>query len=176
MSPAIFARAHLKEKLGGAAVDPPRGGVYDRLAATFVTLRWKDDRLQGCIGSIEPRRKLVDDVAHNVVAAALIDPRAAPLTLPEVDELIVEVSILSPLEEVRFQDEASALEAIRDAGVVLGWKGRRATFLPVMWQRLGGAREFLRQLKLKAGLSPDFWNHEIQLFRYTVEKHVDAAS
>jgi hypothetical protein len=173
---AAFARAHLKQALGGPKVEPPRGGIFDKLAATFVTLRWKDDRLQGCIGSIEPRRPLAEDVAHNVVAAALVDPRAAPITLVDVDDLLVEVSILSPLEEVAFKDEASAMEGIREAGVVLEWRGRRATFLPVMWERLDGPREFLRQLKLKAGLPSDFWSEQIHLFRYTVEHHTDVAS
>jgi AmmeMemoRadiSam system protein A len=173
-----WARAKLREQLGGPQAPRPDRGWCDDSAATFVTLRWHDDgRLQGCIGTLEPRQSIADDVAHNVVAAALEDARGEPLTLDDVDELDVEVSVLSPLERVDFADEPSAVAALaRDqAGVVIEWGARRATFLPAMWLRMPDARDFLAQLKRKAGLAPDFWDDDVRLWRYTVDAEEDLA-
>jgi AmmeMemoRadiSam system protein A len=171
---ALWARARLKQELGGPSAVPPAGKWADEPGATFVTLRWRDGRLQGCIGSLEPRRSIVNDVAHNAVAAGLHDPRSNPVSLAEVDDLDVEISILSPLEPIAFHDESSALRAIRRGvdGIVFEHRGRRATFLPSMWPRLPGVREFLGELKEKAGLPYDFWDDDVRLYRYTVEKHV----
>ena len=173
-----WARARLREGLG--ATPEPRqdtDGWGDGPAATFVTLRWRDDgRLQGCIGSLEPRRSLADDVAHNVLAAALADPRAEPLTLADVENLAIEVSVLSALEPIAFADEAGALASLRPGidGVVLEWRGRRATLLPVMWSRLPTAPQLMTALKQKAGLPTSFWAKDLRLWRYTVELHEDA--
>ena len=173
-----YARAHLRQELGGAPASPPSGDGYEEPRGTFVTLRWTDGSLHGCIGSLEPRRPLVEDVAHHVVAAATLDPRSEPVVLADVDDLDVELSILSPLEPITFDDEASALAAIRRGidGIVLEWRGRRATFLPSMWPRIPDAKEFVAHIKTKAGLPPDFWDEDVRLFRYTVDKHEDKAA
>lgn len=170
-----WARARLRQELGGAKAEPPAEPWCKEAAATFVTLRWPDGRLQGCIGSLSPRRSLVDDVGSNAVAAALHDPRAGALSLDEIDELVVEVSILSPLEPIPSADEREALEAIEVGkhGVVLEIGDRRTTFLPSMWPRLATKSEFLRELKVKAGMARDAWPEGIRAYRYTVEKHED---
>jgi AmmeMemoRadiSam system protein A len=174
-----WARARLRQSLGGSAErDEAPDGWGSAPAATFVTLRWRDDgRLQGCVGSLEPKRSLADDVAHNVVAAALEDPRAEPIELRDVDRLSIDVSVLSPLEPLPFTSEAAALAFLRPGvdGVVLQWRGRRATLLPVMWRRLPTAPEFMAALKCKAGLPPAFWSDDIRLWRYTVDLHEEAA-
>jgi AmmeMemoRadiSam system protein A len=168
-----WARARLVQKLGGPAALRPSAPWCAEIGATFVTLHWKDGRLQGCIGSIDPRLSIVDDVEHNVIAAACHDPRGRHLALYDVDALDIEVSILSPLEPIMFDDEASALAAIRPGvdGVVLGWQGERATFLPSMWSRLPGAREFMQALKTKAGLPVGFWRADLKLWRYAVDRY-----
>jgi AmmeMemoRadiSam system protein A len=167
---ARFARARIAEELGG----PAPGAVADDWAhapgASFVTLHRGDGRLQGCIGSLEPRRPLVDDVEHNALAAAFWDPRADQLTLRDVDDLDVEVSILSPLEPVGVASEDEARQALRPGvdGVVLAWHEHRATFLPQVWDELPDAGEFLAELKRKAGLPGHFWDPDVRLLRYTV--------
>lgn len=174
---ARFARAELQRALGGPAPAAPRGAWADAPGATFVTLRWRDGALQGCIGSLEPRRALAVDVARNAVAAGLEDPRARALRLPDVDDLSVEVSILSPLSPIPFDDEAGALAALRPGvdGVVFEGAGRRATFLPAVWETLPEPRRFLQELKRKAGLPASYWGPEVRLQRYTVEHFEDAA-
>jgi hypothetical protein len=174
---ARFARACIRQELGGPSVGRPLGEWCAAPAATFVSLHWwPGGRLQGCIGSLEPRRALVEDVAHNALAAAFSDPRAERLALADVDVLEVEVSVLSPLEHVAAPDEAAARAALRPGvdGVVLAWGRHRATFLPQMWPQLGDAATLLRELKRKAGLPADFWSAEMAVSRYTVESAVDA--
>jgi|GEM_PF-1835026 len=174
---ARFARERVAEHLGGPAAVRPIGEWTKKPSGTFVTLRWNDGRIQGCIGNLEPRRAIVDEVAHNAIAAATLDPRAEPLTLGDVDELDVELSILSSLEavEARSEDEALAQLTPDVHGVVLAHRGRRSTFLPVMWSRFADGRELMRALREKAGLPADFWDEHVRLYRYTVDKHVDAA-
>jgi|CXWL01.1.fsa_nt_gi AmmeMemoRadiSam system protein A len=172
-----WARARLREELGGPSAIRPEGAWCAELGATFVTLRWPDERLQGCMGTLEADRRLDEDVARNAIAAGLYDHRGEVLSLAAVDELDVELSILSPLSPIAFDDEASAHAAIRVGidGIVLALHRRRATFLPIMWSELPDVRTFLTALKRKAGISPDLWSSDIRLWRYTVERYVDLA-
>jgi AmmeMemoRadiSam system protein A len=168
---AQFARACVRAALGGSPAEPPVAPAILEPVATFVSLHWPDGRLQGCIGSLEPRRPLVEDVAANALAAAFDDPRAARLAIGDVDRLDIEVSILSPLEPVPCADEAEARAALRPFadGIVLRWHERRATFLPQVWEHLSDPGVFLAELRQKAGLAPDFWDADVRLFRYRVE-------
>ncbi len=143
-------------------------------AATFVTLR-RAGELHGCMGSIEPRRRLHDDVHYNAAAAAFLDPRALPLSAQNLHELRVEVSLLGPLEPIAFTSEADALQKLRPRvdGVVLQYGYQRATFLPQVWESLADPVEFMLHLKLKAGFSPDFWAPDVTLSRYALQKWSD---
>lgn len=176
---ARYARAAVRQKLGGPKVEPPKGAWAEQPGATFVTLRWwRNHELQGCIGRLEAERPIAEDAAANAIAAATLDPRAAPLELARVDELDLELSILSPLEPLRGRTEEEVLAELRPGidGVVLSARhGRRATFLPSMWEVFGDARTLLRELKEKAGLSPDVWREDFRVLRYTVDKTVDVA-
>ena len=165
-----FARAHLREALGGAKAVRPTGEWCAEIAATFVTLRWTGGDLQGCIGTLEADRGIVDDVAYNAVAAGTRDPRMRPCVLDDIDRLHVELSILSPLEPIASEADIRA----GTDGIVLLHQGRRATFLPVMWERLPTMDRFMGELRNKAGLPRDFAG-EVQLLRYTAAKFEDPA-
>jgi len=172
---ARYARARIAEELGGPPASRAEIDFADGPGATFVTLRWADGNLQGCIGSLEPRRALADDVAQNALAAAFVDPRAGQLSLADLEHLRVEVSVLSPLERVVFDGtERGALAALRvgEDGVLLTCGARRGTFLPQMWAELETPDAFLLELKRKARLPVDFWSPEIELHRYTVAKGI----
>ncbi|HUS27260.1 MAG TPA: AmmeMemoRadiSam system protein A [Kofleriaceae bacterium] len=170
MTLARYAREKLREHLGGPLAVKPSGAWCDVPGATFVTLRWPNGQLQGCIGTLEADRSLVDDVASNAIAAGTRDPRTRPCVLGDVDKLDVELSILSALEPIG--GEADIRVGID--GIVMLAQGRRATFLPVMWERLRDIPTFMAELKQKAGL-PRTYAGEMQLMRYTVEKHTDPA-
>ncbi len=139
--------------------------------ATFVTLT-QAGQLRGCIGSLEAHRPLATDVAENAIAAAFKDPRFSPLGAEEFARTDVEVSLLTPAEPITFTDEADALARLRPGidGVILTRGQRRSTFLPQVWESLPKPKQFIAQLKLKAGLPADYWDDRITLARYEVMK------
>jgi AmmeMemoRadiSam system protein A len=139
--------------------------------ATFVTL-FKNGMLRGCIGSLEARRPLGVDVRVNAVAAAFDDPRFPRLGSDEFIDTWVEVSLLSAPEPIPADGEQSLLAQLRPGvdGVVLEFAGRRATFLPQVWDTLREPTEFLAELKRKAGLPIDFWSAAVHISRYSVTK------
>jgi len=145
--------------------------------ACFVTLTQQGE-LRGCIGTLEARRPLLDDVKSNAVSAALHDPRFAPLTAPELYTTKIEVSVLSPTEEMNVRDEADALAQMRPNidGIVFEYGRFRSTFLPQVWENLPQPRDFLAMLRRKAGLPDDFWAEGIKLSRYTVTKWSEQSS
>lgn len=151
-----------------------RGGEHAWLrhpGASFVTLRIEGE-LRGCIGSVEARRPLGDDVAHNARAAAYRDPRFPPVSPGELARLQVEVSVLSPREPIEAASEAEAVQRLRPGldGVYLEFETRAATFLPQVWEGIPEPLAFLGELRRKAGLPPRFWHPDVRLSRYTVEK------
>lgn len=143
--------------------------------ASFVTLH-RQGRLRGCIGSLEARRPLLEDVAANAFAAAFRDPRFVPLQAAELAGLAVDVSVLSPAEAMSFSDQADLLAQLHPGvdGLILEDRGMRATFLPSVWESLPAPEEFLRQLKLKAGLPADHWSDSLRVWRYTTDSFGDS--
>jgi AmmeMemoRadiSam system protein A len=138
--------------------------------ASFVTLTIQR-QLRGCIGMLQATRPLVEDVAQNAYAAAFEDTRFPPLSAVEYDQLEYHISILNPAEAIEFESEADLLQQLRPGidGLILEDRGRRATFLPSVWESLPQAADFLRHLKMKAGLAPDYWSNTLHAQRYTVE-------
>jgi AmmeMemoRadiSam system protein A len=138
--------------------------------AGFVTLH-RHDQLRGCIGSLEAQRPLVEDIASNAHAAAFRDPRFPSLTPGELDELMIHIAILQPAQALTFHSEAELLAQLRPGidGLILQDGAHRATFLPAVWEGLPEPREFLNQLKRKAGLRLDYWSDSMQAWRYTTE-------
>lgn len=136
--------------------------------ATFVTLH-VDGVLHGCIGTLEAWRPLVEDVASNAYGAAFQDFRFPALTLPEFKHLDVHISILNPSEPMNFSSEGDLIAQLRPGidGLILEEGHRRGTFLPSVWESVPDARDFVRQLKLKAGLAPDYWSKNLRIQRYT---------
>lgn len=166
-----WARASIAQALGGPHATPPDAAWGREHRGTFVTLRWRaGGELQGCIGNLGGDRTIVDDVAANAVAAATADPRSEPIALQDLPELAVEVSILSPLEPI------AGLDAIQPGvdGIVLAWRGRRATFLPIMWRTFPDRRRFVAELERKGGIPRDADPRELQVWRYGAERFEEA--
>jgi len=130
--------------------------------ASFISLYDRNDSLRGCIGSVQAQYPLWRDAAVNAAGAAVRDPRFPPVVPSEVDALQVEISVLGIPQELEYTDQDDLCRKLtphRD-GVVLSLRGRRATFLPQVWQRLPSADVFLDQLCRKAGLSSAAWRSE----------------
>ncbi len=138
--------------------------------ATFVTLE-KNHQLRGCIGMLEAIQPLVQDIAENAFSAAFRDPRFPPLEAGELSDLSIHLSILSPAEELTFASQEDLLAQLRPGidGLILQEGHRRGTFLPTVWDSLPTSDQFLRHLKQKAGLPPDYWSDTLKVFRYTTE-------
>lgn len=168
-----IARAAVEEAAGAGAGGATRAGEgwLGEERACFVTLEL-DGRLRGCIGSLLPCRPLIEDLRANARAAAVEDPRFPPLAREEASRVRIEVSLLSPLEEIEFADETELAAALRPGvdGACLEHDGRRGAFLPQVWESLPEPPAFVAQLKRKAGLPLDFWSSRIRAWRFTVEK------
>lgn len=138
--------------------------------ATFVTLE-KDGALRGCIGCLEAVRPLAEDIATNAYAAAFRDPRFPPVDAREADRLQIHLSLLTPAEAMCFDSEEELLQQLRPGvdGLILQEGQRRGTFLPSVWDTLTEPRQFLRHLKMKAGLPADYWSDTLKISRYRSE-------
>ncbi len=135
--------------------------------ACFVTLK-RNGRLRGCIGSPRAHRPLIEDVAENAYAAAFRDDRFPALTSADKRDLTLSISVLSPPVAMTFADEADLLRRLRPGtdGLIVEAEGRRALFLPQVWETLPQPRAFLGQLKLKAGLDRDHWSADFKAWRF----------
>jgi AmmeMemoRadiSam system protein A len=118
----------------------------------FVTLH-KGRSLRGCIGTFDASDPLLSTVQRMAIAAATSDPRFPPVTADELDDLHLEISVLSPLRRVRADEVEVGVH-----GVYITRGMFRGVLLPQVATEHGWDREtFLEHTCIKAGLSPDAW-------------------
>jgi AmmeMemoRadiSam system protein A len=140
--------------------------------ASFVTLTVRGE-LRGCIGALEPSQPLAADVREHALAAALDDPRFVPVRPEELDRIDIEISRLTMPSDLEYSDAADLLEKLRPGvdGVILRDGGRRATFLPQVWDKMPDKAAFLDHLCSKMGVMPDAWRTRHLLVQtYQVEE------
>lgn len=138
---------------------------------TFVTVTIGGN-LRGCIGHIIPRESVLEGIRENALNAAFKDPRFLPLTTEEFDRIEIEISILTPPQELSYEGTQDLLQKLRPGidGVIIKKGFYEATFLPQVWEQLPEKESFLSQLCMKAGLSPDSWKTEkLQVSTYQVQ-------
>lgn len=128
----------------------------------FVTLTTLDGDLRGCIGGLEAVQPLALDVWEHAIAAALEDYRFPPVRPEEISRLRIEISHLTEPQPLVYEDPAGLPKLLHPLvdGVVLRDGGRRATFLPQVWEKLPDPEEFLSHLCMKMGASPDLWRRK----------------
>jgi AmmeMemoRadiSam system protein A len=148
----------------------PREGIFSEWRGVFVTLHVRG-RLQGCIGVAEPTESLGEAVVRCAVSAALEDPRFAPMKEPQLEELRIEISLLSALEP--FVPEA--IEIGRHGLLVVN-NAHRGLLLPKVATEHGLTRErFLEETCHKAGLPRGAWKDaETRILGFTCEVFSDA--
>ncbi len=134
--------------------------------AVFVTLH-KRGMLRGCIGSLEARLPLAEAVRSSAISAAFGDPRFPPVTAGEVNDLEIEISVLSPLRRVGSADEI----AVGTHGVVVSKGMRSGVFLPQVATEQGWDRETMLNCLCshKAGLPEDAWRRGCDLSVFTTQ-------
>jgi AmmeMemoRadiSam system protein A len=120
--------------------------------SAFVTLH-RLGRLRGCVGQLASRDPLVSVVAYCAMAAALDDPRFAPMTPPELEGLAIEISVLSPLVDTTSDQIESGKH-----GLMVTRGEKRGVLLPQVAEQFGWTAErFLEETCLKADLDRDDW-------------------
>jgi len=138
---------------------------------TFVTLKIKN-QLRGCMGCLTPSETILNGIERNAINAAFNDPRFPPLTVPELGQAEIEISILTNPRELEYSGGNDLLKKLRPNtdGVIISKGMARATFLPQVWEQLPGTADFLAHLCRKAGLSPDEWKKgELDVSIYQVQ-------
>lgn len=159
--------AGLKEEIPVCEKTP---AVLDEFGASFVTLE-KNGDLRGCIGSIIAHRPLIEDLVKNAQNSAFSDPRFQPLRKDEFESLSINVSLLSEPEQMHFEDEKDLLLQIRPFidGIIIKERGYQAVYLPSVWEQLPEKAMFLNSLKVKAGLSENYFSQTFEAYRFTTE-------
>ena len=141
--------------------------VLNQKGASFVTLE-KNGRLRGCIGSIIAHRTLIDDLVENAKNAAFKDPRFLPVTKEEFDDLEIFVSLLSVPQKMSFTDEQDLLDQIQpfEDGLIIKLDNYQSVYLPSVWEQLPDKEDFLKSLKVKAGLPSNFFSTKLEVYRF----------
>jgi MEMO1 family protein len=145
-------------------------GLREELAS-FVTLKI-NNRLRGCIGSLQAQRPLFADVMHNSLSAAFKDPRFKPLTVEELSLIDIHISVLSPPETIEIDSRQALLDRLRPGidGLILEDGEHRSTYLPSVWEQIPDPEDFVSALRAKAGLPREGWSDTMQVSLYTTEE------
>ncbi|MDP3066696.1 MAG: TIGR00296 family protein [Methanobacteriaceae archaeon] len=128
----------------------------------FVTLHEKGD-LRGCIGYPEPVKPLIAALIEVALGAATGDPRFAPVNSHELDDIQVEVSVLTLPKLIEVKKPAEYLDKIKIGkdGLIIErgiYRGLLLPQVPLEWE--WDLEEFLANTCMKAGMSPDCWLQE----------------
>ncbi len=133
----------------------------------FVSLH-KQGQLRGCIGTFTSPRPLVNTVQEMAVSSSQQDPRFPPVQEEEMPDIDIEISVLSPLREIK---DTSEIEVGRH-GIYITKGFYSGVLLPQVATEYGWDREtFLQHTCMKAGLPPETWKEEgvkIEIFEAQV--------
>lgn len=139
--------------------------------ATFITLK-KDGNLRGCIGSLIAHRELYDDLTINAKKAAFEDPRFKPVTIDELPNISLEVSLLTPATLVQYDtiEDLKSKIVVGEDGIILKLGNNQATFLPQVWEDIPDFDTFFNHLCRKAGLDGNCLANHPQIYKYQAHK------
>jgi AmmeMemoRadiSam system protein A len=139
-------------------------GAPEEKCGVFVTLH-KQGRLRGCVGYVESAKPLFQTVRECALAAALRDTRFDPVEPEELPFLHLEISVLSPLQDVRYNQ----IEVGRH-GLLISRGNRRGLLLPQVAVEWKWDREvFLSETCRKAGLPEDEWRRGARIQAFTAQ-------
>jgi AmmeMemoRadiSam system protein A len=137
--------------------------MLNRKAGVFVSLK-KHGSLRGCIGTISPvTESIAGEILRNAVSAAAEDPRFAPVTEDELDELVYSVDVLAPAEPI-----GSIVELdVKRYGVIVTSGRKRGLLLPNL-EGVDTVEQQVEIAKKKAGI---YDNETVSLERFEVVRH-----
>ncbi|WP_202319287.1 TIGR00296 family protein [Archaeoglobus neptunius] len=142
-------------------------GVFAEKRGVFTTLT-KHGELRGCIGFPYPIKRLDEAIIESAIAAAVDDPRFDPVRLSEMNEIVVEVTVLTPPEkiDVKPKDLPRHVEIGRH-GLIVKMGPFSGLLLPqVAVEYSMDPEEFLSETCMKAGLPPDCWLTGAEVYRF----------
>ena len=161
------ARQAITEAVSGSQlpVNIPQHGIFGEQCGVFVTLHVRGC-LRGCIGVIESEQPLGESIVRCAAGAALRDSRFSPMGPEELEELDIEISILSPPAPIRPEE----IEIGRH-GLLIVYETQRGLLLPQVAKEHSFNREqFLEETCWKAGLPRQAWSQgEVRIFGFTCE-------
>jgi len=131
-------------------------------SGVFVTLN-NPDGLRGCIGFPMPEKKLSHAIIEGAIAAATEDPRFPSVKTNELNDIVFEVTVLTPPVEIDVSDPTEYLEKIKVGrdGLIIRHSFSSGLLLPQVPVEYGwNVEEFLQHTCEKAGLSRDTWKNE----------------
>jgi AmmeMemoRadiSam system protein A len=134
----------------------------------FVTLK-KEGQLRGCIGDIISSTPLHEGIQLCAIRSAVRDSRFSPVTLDELDNVVISISVLEFPTQVKVTSPMEYPKVLRPGkdGIILVHKGKRSTYLPQVWDDLPDPVQFLSRLCLKQGSPANCWqDKETVLYRY----------
>jgi AmmeMemoRadiSam system protein A len=147
------------------ALDAAQPSPHLREARGAFTTLHENGELRGCIGYVIAVEPLDETIRKTARAAALEDPRFAPVTEAELASLQLEISVLSPMFEIAPEDVV-----VGRHGLMVSYEGRRGLLLPQVAPEWGWDRAtLLAQTCRKAGLPPDMWKRGARLEAFTAE-------
>jgi uncharacterized protein len=163
-----LARRSVTATVSGTPTQPAAHMIdLPSASGVFVTVK-RRGALRGCLGTLECRRGLADEIVRYAADAASEDPRFPPVGPDELPELAVEVSVLGPLESIDPADPEAIV--IGRHGLVVEQGARKGLLLPQVATEWGWTTEqFLRQTCVKAGLPADAWQHGADVYRFDAE-------
>jgi len=135
--------------------------IFTRKSGVFVTITtYPGDQLRGCIGYPEPIMPLIDAIKDAAVSACSRDPRFPAVRPSELKNIRVEVSLLTPPEEIKVKKQKDLVGCVDVGkhGLIMERGMRRGLLLPQVPIEWGwNSEEFLCQTCIKAGMLPDSW-------------------
>lgn len=132
--------------------------IFSEKRGVFVTIT-RSGNLRGCIGYPYPVLPLTEAIPSAAVGAALEDPRFPPVTVSELQEIRIEVTVLTPPEPLDVEpDQRHNAVIIGKHGLIARGAGRSGLLLPqVATEYSWTSDEFLNHTCMKAGLPPNCW-------------------
>lgn len=124
--------------------------------------------LRGCIGIPYPIYSIIDALFISAKEACS-DPRFEPLSMNELEKIVIEVSVLSIPEEIKVRSGEEYIEKIEKYkdGIIIKYGSASALFLPQVWEKIDSKEEFLSHLCIKAGIPPNIWkSNKAKLFKF----------
>jgi len=164
---------YLKQNRRILIPDSIKNKFSDKYGA-FVTLNRINvdgNPLRGCIGYIEPTYPLYEVVHRVSVSSATEDPRFSSVLIEEMDEITIEISILTPPKLIKVDNPDEYLEKIKIGrdGLIAEQGFYKGLLLPqVPVEQNWGKEEFLSHTCMKAGLLPDAWaDKNTKIYKFT---------